>query len=54
MYTGVDGRVILKWIFEKLDGGIMDWIDLAQDMNRWLALVNEVINLCFQKMREIL
>jgi hypothetical protein len=27
---GVDGRIILKWIFEKWDVG-MDWIDLAQD-----------------------
>jgi hypothetical protein len=27
---GVDGRIILKWFFERLDGGI-DWIDLAQD-----------------------
>jgi hypothetical protein len=25
----VDGRIILKWIFEKWDGG-MDWIKLAQ------------------------
>jgi len=23
----------------------MDWIDLAQDSNRWWALVNEVMNL---------
>jgi hypothetical protein len=23
---GVDGRIILKWIFERLDGGGMDWI----------------------------
>jgi hypothetical protein len=31
-YPGVDGRVILKWIFEGLDGGRggIDWIDLAQ------------------------
>jgi hypothetical protein len=29
---GVDGRIILKWIFEKWDGGF-DWIDLPQDMN---------------------
>jgi hypothetical protein len=23
----------------------MDWIDLAQDMNQWVALVNTVMNL---------
>ena len=26
------------------EGG-MDWIDVAQESNRWLALVNAVINL---------
>jgi hypothetical protein len=31
---GVDGRIILKWIFRKGDGG-MGWIDLAQDRYRW-------------------
>jgi hypothetical protein len=41
---GVDGRIILKWIFEKWDGG-MDWIDLAQDRDRWRAVVNAVMNL---------
>jgi hypothetical protein len=30
--TGVDGRMILKWIL-KWDGG-MDWIELAQDKDR--------------------
>jgi len=25
--------------------GVMDWIDLAQDTARWLALVNAVRNL---------
>jgi hypothetical protein len=40
----VDGRMILKWIFENWDGG-MDWIDLAQDRNRWRAVVNAVMNL---------
>ena len=29
----VDGRLILRWIFRKLDGGT-DWIDLAQDRDR--------------------
>jgi hypothetical protein len=27
---GIDGRIILKWIFNKWEGGGMDWIDLAQ------------------------
>jgi hypothetical protein len=43
---GIDGR-ILKWNFKKckLGGGGMDWIDLAQDRDRWWALVNVVMNL---------
>jgi len=40
----VDGRIILRWIFRKRDGG-MNWNDLAQDRDRWRALVNEVMNL---------
>ena len=40
---GVEGRVVLKWIFKKCDGGI-DWIDLAQNRDRWRALVNAVMN----------
>jgi hypothetical protein len=34
---GVDGRIILKWIFKEWDGG-MDWIDMALDSDRWRAL----------------
>ena len=31
--TGQDGKIILRWIIRKWVGG-MDWIDLAQDMDR--------------------
>jgi hypothetical protein len=40
----VDGR-ILKWIFNKWDGGGKDWIALTQDREKWWALVNAVMNL---------
>jgi hypothetical protein len=41
---GVDGRTILKCIFRKCYWG-MDWIDLAQNRDRWKDLVNVVMNL---------
>jgi hypothetical protein len=41
---GVDGRIILKWVFKQWDGG-MDWIELAQDRDRWRAVVNAAMNL---------
>jgi len=31
----------------------MDWIDLAQDRDRWQALMDAVMNLGFLKMRVI-
>jgi hypothetical protein len=41
---GVDGRIILKWIFKKWEGDV-DWIELAEVRDRWRALVNAVMNL---------
>jgi hypothetical protein len=45
---GVDGRIILKWIFEKREG-VMEGIELAQGRDKWRAVVNAVVNLRLQK-----
>ena len=36
--------VLRNFVFWNLDVGGMDWIDLAQDRDRWWGLVNKVIN----------
>ena len=38
---GVDRTIILIWIIRKWNRGI-DWIDLAQDRERWRDLVNAI------------
>jgi len=41
-----DGRMILKLIFKKWNRD-MDWFALAQDKDKWPAVVNAVMNLRF-------
>ena len=49
---GVEGSVILKWIFMKWNGA---WTDLAQDRDRLVAVVNVVMNnLLLQNARNFL
>jgi len=40
----VDGRITLRRIFRNWNGG-MEWIDRAQDRDRWRAYVNMVMKL---------
>lgn len=41
---GVYGRIVLKWIFNKYYGGV-EWVVLVGGRDRWLVLVNAVMNL---------
>jgi hypothetical protein len=40
---GINGRIILRWIFRKWNVGA--WIHLALDRDRWRALANKIMNL---------
>jgi hypothetical protein len=48
-----EGRPACRWEdnikmnLQEMGYGCMDWIELAQDRNRWRALVNAVMNLQF-------
>jgi hypothetical protein len=43
---GIGGRMVSEWILGRLAwGGGVDWIWLAQDKDRWRAVVNAVMNL---------
>lgn len=39
----VSGRIILKWILE-IKWEDVDWINLFQNRDKWLAVVNTVMN----------
>jgi hypothetical protein len=41
---GIDRRMGSELILGRLAGGSVKWIQLAQDRDRWRALVNTVMN----------
>ena len=43
----------IKMNFQEVGGGCGDWMELAQDRDRWRALVSTVMNLWVPKMRGI-
>jgi hypothetical protein len=41
----MDRKKSIKMDLREIGWGSMDWIDLAQDRDKWRALVNMVMNL---------
>jgi hypothetical protein len=40
----VNGMIVLKRIFSEIGWKFVDWMHLAQDKDRWSAVVNTVMN----------
>ena len=43
----------IKMDFQEVEGGCGDWMELAQDRDRWRAIVSVVMNLRVSKMQGI-
>ena len=43
----------IKMDLQEMGGGCADWMELAQDRDRWRALVSTMMNFRVQKMRGI-
>jgi hypothetical protein len=50
---GHRGKDNIEMDLPEVGGGCGDWMELAQDRDRWRALVNTVMNLRIPKMRGI-
>jgi hypothetical protein len=37
-------RIILKWFLKEITYENMDWVQLAQDKDKWRAVVNMVVH----------
>ena len=48
---GLDGRIILKCILQKLDGVVGEWINLADDIDHWWAAVSSVMSVRLHEMQ---
>jgi hypothetical protein len=44
---GIDGRIIFQMDLQEVGCGCMEWIELAQDRDRWRVSMNAVMNIRF-------
>jgi hypothetical protein len=42
---GVNGRIVLKWIFKKWDEGTMDYTAMSQDRGMWRSFVGAIMKI---------